>query len=246
MQSAQQLLKDEGITGGYVRVGDNGSPNILALKTILAIEKKAIYTGVTMANWSETTRTHEYSLVRPSVVGHAFDIVGYDDDYKCADGTFGAFFVENSWENGHFYFPYSQVKHLFTQYVNIYSDEVAKMIEARKKRRTVNLQKAYEAKIWNETEPARAVTGYETRVMVNTALKLPKEFLWTRKAVQMLAQDKISRGKVLIAQTGRDWEITTDLEFNLIMQRHITRNPTLNVEILTREQMAEVIGRDFL
>lgn len=246
LQSAQQLLKDEGITGGYVTIGSNGNPNIGKMKQILAIEKKAIYTGVPIANWSETSRNHEYSLNKPAISGHAFDITGYDDDHKCKDGTTGAFFVGNSWQDGYFWLPYSMVTHLFTQYVNIYTDDIEKMKEAKKKRKNIFLQKAFEKKIWNEERPADAVTGAEVRIMMNRALGLADDYQWTRKALQMLATDKISRGKVLIAQTGRDWEIASDYELNLIVQRHITRNPSLNAEVITREQMAEVVWRDFL
>lgn len=49
-----------------------------------------------------------------SVGGHAVDLIGYDDDIKCYDGTNGAFYVKNSWGNtwgkdGYFYIPYSLV-----------------------------------------------------------------------------------------------------------------------------------------
>ncbi len=126
------------------------------------------------------------------------------------------------------------------------TDEHEKFAEAKKRRKNAYLQKAFEQKIWNEERPADVVSGTETRIMINRALGLPDDYMWTRKALQVLATDKISRGKVLIAQTGRDWELASDYEFNLIIQRHITRNPILNAEVITREQMAEVIGRDFL
>lgn len=251
LQSAQQLLKDEGITGGYVLVNANGDANIEAMKKVIALEHKSIYTGVAVANWSEVTRTHEYSVKSATLSGHAFDITGYDDDYKCKDGTTGAFFVGNSWNNGYFWLPYSHAHHLFTQYVNVYNSEIQKFIEAKNRRANKYLQLAFDHKIWNEERPADTASSSEIRIMLNRALavvdnKISADWVTFRSSYAMLFEEKIIRGKAQIYNEKQKYNIASDDEIAIMFTRAVTRNPDLKGLVLTRQQVAEVIGRDFL
>ena len=95
LTSALAHLKDEGIIGGYIKIGQVGEAVIPKIKAMIC-ENKAVYTGVPVANWKETLRTHYFTLTKATLAGHAFDITGYDDDYQCQDGTQGAFLVGNS------------------------------------------------------------------------------------------------------------------------------------------------------
>ncbi len=248
LQSMLQLLIDLKKTGNYVLLGTNDIDDKAIYNMCKAIsEGRNFVTGFYHIDWSEVVRTGKYAK-SSRANGH---IVYFNRFKKWAyeDGSRVAFYSPNSWAGrGTFWITENELKksYIFKQYTWLLTDEHEKFAEAKKRRKNAYLQKAFEQKIWNEERPADVVSGTETRIMINRALGLPDDYMWTRKALQVLATDKISRGKVLIAQTGRDWELASDYEFNLIIQRHITRNPILNAEVITREQMAEVIGRDFL
>lgn len=249
-QSALQHLVDTHRTGNYVVIrfpGNKSDQAIQNIKTAIA-SGRAVIAGSSHTDWGYVVATGRYRE-QAGFSGHIYAYTAYDDEIVFEGGDVGGLWSPNNWGGiGGFWISYKEFlsSRSYTNYTWLLTSEHQKFVEAKQRRKNAYLQKAFEAKIWNEERAADAVTGYEARVMINTALGLPKEYQWTRKAAQMLASDKISRGKVLIAQTGRDWELATDFEFNLIIQRHITRNPSLNVEVLTREQVAEVCGRDFL
>lgn len=82
--------------------------------------------------------------------------------------------------------------------------------------------------------------------MVNRALNLGDNYVWLRKMIHHLVNDKIIRGKILNVFAGRDYDKASDEEFAIMFSRAVTRNANLNELVLTREQVAEVVGRDFL
>ncbi len=73
LTSALAHLKDEGIIGGYIKIGQNGEAVVPKIKAMIS-ENKAVYTGVPVANWKETLRTHYFTLSKATLAGHAFDI----------------------------------------------------------------------------------------------------------------------------------------------------------------------------
>ena len=134
---------------------------------------------------------------------------------------------------------------LFSQY---YFDEVEKI---RADRRTKNLQKAFEHKIWNEECPQDLATATEIRIMLNRALavvdnKISSDWRTFRSSYALLFEEKIVRGKAKIYNEERKYFIASDEEIALIFSRAVTKNADLNTLVLTREQVAEIIGRDFL
>ena len=126
------------------------------------------------------------------------------------------------------------------------SDEHQKFADAKKKRKNAYLQKAYEKKIWNEERPADAATAFEIRVMLNRALGLPDNYQFFRKHFALMCEDRILRGKMKLWNEERPYELASDEEVAIMFTRAVTRNSELNVLVLTREQVAEVGGRDFM
>ena len=247
LTSALAHLKDEGIIGGYIKIGQVGEAVIPKIKAMIC-ENKAVYTGVPVANWKETLRTHYFTLSKATLAGHAFDITGYDDDYKCQDGTKGAFLVGNSWgKDGYFWFPYSETRHLFSQYIMLLDAENAKLQELKSRRKNIYLQKAFEKKIWNEERSADMATAFEIRVMINRALGLPDNYKFFRKHFALMCEDKILRGKMKLWNEERPYDLASDEEVAIMFTRAVVRNSELFVDalMLTREQVAEVCGRDF-
>ena len=53
------------------------------------------------------------------------------------------------------------------------------------------------------------------------------------------------RGKAKIYNEENKWSIASDEEIAIMFTRAVTRNPDLNALVLTRQQVAEVCGRDF-
>lgn len=246
LTSALAHLKDEGIIGGYIKIGQNGEAVVPKIKAMIC-ENKAVYTGVPVANWKETLRTHYFTLAKATLSGHAFDITGYDDDYQCQDGTKGAFLVGNSWgKDGYFWFPYSETRHLFSQYIMLLDADNARLQELKSRRKNIYLQKAFEKKIWNEERSTDMATAFEIRVMLNRALGLPDNYQFFRKHFALMCEDKILRGKMKLWNEERPYELASDEEVAIMFTRAVTRNSELNVLVLTREQVAEVCGRDFV
>lgn len=229
---------------GYIRLDLAGFANVEKMKRAI-VSGKAVVTGVAFGNWGEVVRTHEWKRTSKQS-GHIFDIVGYDDEYVFADGSHGGFYVENSWGNhGYFWLKYSDVSELFSQYI---FENVEKISE---KRRTKNLQKVFEAKIWNEERPAELASASEIRIMLNRALavadnKISEDWRTFRSSYALLFEEKIIRGKAKIYNEERKYFIATDDEIAIMFTRAVMRNGGISELTLSREQVAEVIGRDFL
>lgn len=122
----------------------------------------------------------------------------------------------------------------------------ARLQELKSRRKNIYLQKAFEKKIWNEERPADPATAFEIRIMLNRALGLPDNYQFFRKYFALMCEDKILRGKMKLWNEERPYELASDEELAIMFTRAVTRNSELNVLVLTREQVAEVIGRDFL
>ena len=246
-QSALQVLKDLNYIGGYTSLGISGSANVEKMKTALFVRKSGIASGLPSVNWRETLRLGEY--VKGSYYGqwaHIFDIVGYDDNHCFTNGKLWGFFVKNSWGNGwEFWIAYVDIVDLYSQYEFLLTSEQEKFIEAKKRRKNAYLQKAYEKKIWNEERPKDLVTEAEIRIMLNRAIGLPEDYIWLRKMVHHLVNDKIVRGKILQVFEGRGYDKATDWEIAVMFTRAVLRNPKFSELCLSREQVAEVVWRDF-
>ena len=241
LQFALQLLKDMGEIKGYIRIAMAGFADAQTMKKVIA-SGKTIVSGVGTAEWNKVVEKHEYFRTS-KWSGHIFDITGYDDNYAFSDGTRGGFYVENSWGNrGYFWIKYSDIDVLFSQY---YFDEAEKI---RADRRTKNLQKAFEKKIWNEERPANMANTFEIRVILNRALGLPDNYQFFRKHFALMCEDKIIRGKMKLWNEERPYDLVSDVEIAIMFTRAVVRNSELSVNtlMLTREQVAEVCGRDFL
>ncbi len=117
----------------------------------------------------------------------------------------------------------------------------ARLQELKSRRKNIYLQKAYEKKIWNEERPADIATAFEIRVMLNRALGLPDNYQFFRKHFALMCEDKILRGKMKLWNEERPYELASDEEVAIMFTRAVTRNSELNVLVLTREQMAEVV-----
>lgn len=246
LNSALAMLKDFNIIGGYIKIGQSGTPNHEEIKKQIA-SGKAVYTGLPIGNWRRTKDNHEYSLDGVTLSGHAFDITGYDVNYKCKDGTTGAYFVGNSWgQDGYFWLPFSVCIHLFSQYVFDFDSNSEKLTQLRKKRKNEYLQKAFEKKIWNEERAEDMASETEIRIIINRALGLPDDYKFFRKHFAILLEDKIIKEKIIIWNNERPYDFIADNEIALMFTRAVTRNTQLNTLVLSREQVAEVIGRDFL
>ena len=126
------------------------------------------------------------------------------------------------------------------------SDEHQKFADAKKKRKNTYLQKAFEKKIWNEERPYDLATAFEIRTMLNRALGLPDNYQFFRKHFAFMCEDKILRGKMKLWNEERPYELASDEELAIMFTRAVTRNSELNALVLTREQVAEVCGRDFM
>lgn len=242
-QSALQLLKDMKLIGAYLKITVNTPER---LKRSLA-NGKGIATGVRFADWNEVVRTGELNDTTKEG-GHIFAILGYDDNHTFSDGYKGGFYVPNSWAGtGSFWIRYKDIGRLFSKYEFLLTTDLQKFVEAQKNRRTVNLQKAFDHKIWNESNPKQLATALEIAVMVNRALWHPDDYKIARGAIAWVLSDKILRGKdVLIWNNSRPTDQATDIEIALMFTRSVMRNQWIGDLVLSREQIAEVIGRDFL
>lgn len=252
-QSALQVLKDLNYIGAYVHLNTRQHANLTKMKEAMFVRKSGVATGLNSVNWTKTLQNREYTQGNYDGQGaHIFDIVGWDDKKILPSGKVGAFYVANSWiPDGHFWIPYADIEDLYSQYEFLLTTEQEKFVEAKKKRKNAYLQKAFEKKIWNEERPSDMATASEIRIMLNRALavvdnKISSDWRTFRSSYALLFEEKIIRGKFKIYNEERKYFIASDEEIALIFSRAVTRNADLNTLILSREQVAEVVGRDFL
>lgn len=247
-QSALQVLKDLGLIGAYININTSRFANVERMKEALFVRKSGIATGLGSVNWTKTLQNREYAKGSYDGQGaHIFDIIGWDDKKILPSGKIGAFYVANSWgEGGYFYIAYSDIADLYSQYEFLLTSEQEKFVEAKKKRKNNYLQKAFDAKIWNEERPDDTADAHEIRIMINRALGLRYDFEWLRSSFNYMLEDKISRGKIKLYNEKDKYKIATDEEIAIMFNRAVTRDPNINVEELSREEVAEVIGRDFI
>ena len=251
-QSALQVLKDLNYIGAYVHLNTRQHANLTKMKEAMFVRKSGVATGLNSVNWSRTLQNREYTKGSYDGQGaHIFDIVGWDDKKILPSGKIGAFYVANSWiPDGHFWIPYADIEDLYSQYEFLLTSEQEKFVEAKKKRKNAYLQKAFEKKIWNEERPSDMATASEIRIMFNRALavvdnKISSAWRTFRSSYALLFEEKIVRGKAKIYNEENKWSIASDEEIAIMFTRAVTRNPDLNALVLTRQQVAEVCGRDF-
>ena len=248
LQSILQLLVDLKKTGNYVLLGSNNIDDKAIYNMCKAIaEGRNFVTGFYYVDWSEVVKTWKY-VKSSRTSGH----IVYFNRFKkwnYPDGSRVAFWSPNNWNGrGSFWITEKELKnsYIFKQYTWLLSDEHQKFADAKKKRKNAYLQKAYEKKIWNEERPADAATAFEIRVMLNRALGLPDNYQFFRKHFALMCEDRILRGKMKLWNEERPYELASDEEVAIMFTRAVTRNSELNVLVLTREQVAEVGGRDFM
>lgn len=246
-QGALQVLKDLKYIGAYVRIATTGNAEVEMMKKIIS-GGKGIATGVPRANWWEVVRTGEFQHTTANVWGHIFALLWYDDDHTFADGSKGGLWCPNSWGGiGGFWIKYTDVKILYSQYEFALTNELNQILKAKENRRTVNLQKALDAGIWNEKNPNDKASDLEIRTMVNRATKHSDTYKNRRGAIANTFEAKIIRGKdLLIWNQERAMDLATDGEIAIMFTRSVMRNKGLNELVLSRMQVAEVIWRDFL
>lgn len=250
IQGAMQACKDLGYIGAYILMYAAGSATVSWMKAAIYGRKSGITTGSATINWAETLRTEELNTngVKYGVGAHCFDITEWDDDFVNIDGSRGCFVSYNSFSlpsGGKFRIPYNKIHLLFSTYEFTLTDD--QIATVKKKRENIYLDKAAEAKIWDESRATDLATGREISIMVNRALWLPDDFQWFRSAVNLLMNDKICRDKIILTYNEKNkWQFATDEEFGVMFTRAATRNPLLEEVVLSRKQVAEIVGRDFL
>ena len=122
------------------------------------------------------------------------------------------------------------------------TDEQEAFLQAKKKRKNEYLQKAFDAKVWNEERPLAIASALEILIMVNRALGVRDDYEWLRKMAFYLVNDKIVRDKVLMIYNEQDpYKMASDMEFAIMFTRAVMRNPGINELVLSREQVAEII-----
>lgn len=116
----------------------------------------------------------------------------------------------------------------------------------KKKRKNIYLQKAFDKGIWNEERPDKLATTVEVQIMVNRAFGLPENYKWQRGAVASMIDEYITRGKIKVFNKQYPYKQASHYEFAIMFTRGVMRNSGISELALSREQVAEVIGRDFL
>lgn len=252
-QSALQVLKDLNYIGAYINIGTHTFANVEKMKQAMYVRNSGIATGLNSVNWSKTLLNREY--IKGTKFGegaHIFDIVGWDDNKVLPSGKKGAFYVANSWENdGHFWIAYEDIKDLYSQYEFLLTTEQEKFIEARKKRANKYLQAAFDAGLWNEERPSDIASPFEIRVMLNRALaktdpNVIVDWRTFRSSYAYLFESKIIRGKFKLYNEERQFHLASDEEIAIMFTRALTRAPGMTEMVLSRQQVAEAIARDFL
>lgn len=249
-QSALQHLVDTKRTGNYVAIrfpGNKSEQAIQNIKTAIA-SGRAVIAGSSHTDWGYVVSTGRYRE-QAGFSGHIYAYTAYDDVIVFDNGDVGGLWSPNNWGGiGGFWISYKEFlsSRSYTNYTWLLTSEHQKFVEAKQRRKNSYLQKAFEAKIWNEERTADTANAREICIMLNRALGLPEDYQFFRKHFALLCEDKILRGKMKLWNEERPYTLASDEEVAMMFTRAVTRNAGLNVLILTREQVAEVCGRDFL
>lgn len=245
-QSALQLLRDLGHIGAYVRIDTAWGSNVDKMKSILA-SGKGIATGVKLADWTAIKKSQEWNHTTKNW-GHIFAITGYDDEHVFSDWYKWGFYSPNSWDGvGKFWIRYADIRYFFSRYEFVLTEDLEKVIKARENRRTLYLQKAFDAKIWNETNPDQIATAREIATMFKRGLGYGDNRRMMVYVVAMHIDKYIIRGKWQSIQEIYDGKIiASDTIIADIFTKAVVRNLGISAPILSRKQVAEIIGRDFL
>lgn len=242
LQGAIQLIKDMRYSVGYARLCYAANANIQDMKLALANDY-ALYTGSSHWDWSKIGQTHIYSE-KAEFAGHAFCIVGYDDGES-------RFIAKNSWwegwgDNGYFYIPYSLVKTLYSVYIQLDASDADALKDFRNNLATLYASKAQQAWIWNGSSPDAIATDFEIATMCGRALKLPlsqNRAFWASTFNELIVRDKAILN---IWNTRQGQTLATDKEIATMFTRAVKREATSTSWILTRRQVAVVVGRDLM
>lgn len=244
-QGALQFLTDLWLIGWYVRVID-GASAVQAIKRRIS-EGKWIGTGTAKGNWEEIVRTgewHEWQEFR----GHIHFIAWYDDDKKFENGEVGWVYFPNSWGGiGAFWMSYKDLGKLYTKYIPLLPEEKKYIIEAKKKRRTALLQKAFEYKLWDESRPNDKATDMEIVKIIHRAMKMDESALSCRAFYAVLFEERIVRWKAVIVWNKQNGEKDASAgEIAIMFTRAAMRNGWISELALSRQQVVEIVARDIL
>ena len=101
---------------------------------------------------------------------------------------------------------YKDLGKLYTKYIPLLPEEKKYMIEAKKKRRTALLQKAFDYKLWDESRPNDKATDMEIVKIVHRAMKMDESELSCRAFYAVLFEERIVRGKAVIVWNKQNGE----------------------------------------
>lgn len=208
----------------------------------------AVVGGSSHTDWTYAINTGKYRE-QNALSGHIYAYTGYDDEKVFDNGDIGGLWAPNNWGGrGGFWISYNQFKDArqYSNYALLLTEDHEKLAKAKQKRKTALLQKAFDGKIYNGENEEQIATASEIRIMVNRGLGLPEDYKWLRVMVKHLVNDKIVKDKMQVSNDERPYDIASDEEFAKMFTRGATRNPKLEILVLSRMQVAEIVARDFM
>lgn len=158
LQNALNQFKDEWLITGFAKLTSEES-----MKHSLD-NCRLIYTGSFNGNWELVRKNKVYSIrTDGKIVGHAFCIVGYDNEWWIAINSYGK-------DNGVFHIPYSLTNTLFTRY-SILDNRDEEIITNYKIKRMGGItiedaKKALENNFWNGEYPQAQASREEVAAMI--------------------------------------------------------------------------------
>lgn len=148
------MLLKRGDIEGYTKT----DPTVIAMKS--ALVGNLLCTGSNTIDWKLLRTTSYIVTLKSKGSGHAFCIVGYDDNFVTPFGK-GAFIVANSYgpeygrDGGYFYVPYEMIGVFYSRYRLIDVSNASPLYR----------HKAKLAGIWNGERENESVTRYEAATM---------------------------------------------------------------------------------
>lgn len=246
LQGALSLLVDTGDIVGYAKLTAPGTLSLEKLAQVLA-SGRLVYTGSARGNWRKIGETHVYEE-SSTFAGHAYCLVGYDLERRVA-------IARNSWsetwgDRGHFYIPEAQLSKLYSTYVVLDPSDVDKMRDVRNARAKKYADLSREVRngqaVWNGERPDDIATDDEIRLMVSRGLNIMGARYRKWWADTFDAQILRGKGLVNIWNGKEATKYAQPTEIAAMFTRAVKRNPSATPGMLTRFQVAAVVGRDFL
>ena len=245
VQWAIQLIHDLGYSIGYAKVVWPRNTDPTLIKRAIA-NKYLPTTGSAYGDWGKIIETGIYSE-KSTPSGHCFQLNGYDDNYEFPSGEKWGFHSPNSWANrGAFWIPYSMIGRLYTTYIQLDPSDIGAMRDYRNIQAKLYAEKSKAKLIWNGERGDVIASDEEISIMLSRWLDILGAR--TRQYWATTCEDRILRGKGLVSVWNeRDGKRNaTAVEVARIFTRSVKRDPKASSGVLTRWQVACVIGRDIL